>query len=113
MVYFAAGGLMTSARVNVVQLSVKLAGFAIALPLAVSAAGGWAAVAQVRADDPTYWTFWRSGPPGVMYLALLTPSFIISPGLLQKVFGARDDRAVARRAGSVPHEMLADVALTS
>jgi SSS family solute:Na+ symporter len=32
-----------------------------------------------------------------MYLALLTPSFIISPGLLQKAFGARDDRAV--RAG--------------
>jgi SSS family solute:Na+ symporter len=32
-----------------------------------------------------------------MWVALLGPSFIISPGLLQKVFGARDDRAV--RAG--------------
>ena len=94
MIYFAAGGLLTSARVNVVQLAVKLGGFALALPLAVTAAGGWSAIASVEAGDPEYWSFWRSGPPGLMYLALLTPSFIVSPGLLQKVFGARDDRAV-------------------
>jgi solute:Na+ symporter, SSS family len=98
-VYFTAGGLLTSARVNVVQLIVKMAGFAIALPLAMSAIGGWSALAQVRADDPEYWSFWRAGPPGVMYLALQTPSFIISPGLLQKVFGARDDRAVRLGVG--------------
>jgi solute:Na+ symporter, SSS family len=94
MVYFAAGGLMTSARVNVVQLIVKLGGFAIALPLALSAIGGWTGLTQVRSGDSQYWSFWRGGPPGIMYLALLTPSFIVSPGLLQKVFGARDDRAV-------------------
>jgi SSS family solute:Na+ symporter len=29
-----------------------------------------------------------------MYLALLGPAFIVSPGLLQKIFGAKDDRAV-------------------
>ena len=94
MVYFAAGGLMTSARVNVVQLAVKMGGFALALPLAIGAIGGWPAVAAVRSTDADYWAFWRPGPPGLMYLALLTPSFIVSPGLLQKVFGARDDRAV-------------------
>jgi len=98
-VYFAAGGLLTSVRVNVIQLAVKLAGFAIALPLAVSATGGWNALAGVRADDASYWTFWRTGPPGVMYLASLMPSFIVSPGLLQKVFGARDDRAVRLGVG--------------
>src|SRR5947208_1744887 len=70
-VYFAAGGLLTSVRVNVIQLAVKLAGFAIALPLAVSATGGWSALAGVRAGDASYWTFWRTGPPGVMYLASL------------------------------------------
>ena len=32
-----------------------------------------------------------------MYLAMLTPAFIVSPGILQKVYGAKDDRAV--RAG--------------
>jgi SSS family solute:Na+ symporter len=93
-VYFAAGGLLTSARVNVVQLTVKLAGFAIALPLAWSWAGGWTAIRAVRADDPAYWTFVRADAPGLMYLALLVPAFIVSPGLLQKIFGARDDRAV-------------------
>jgi SSS family solute:Na+ symporter len=29
-----------------------------------------------------------------MYLALLGPAFIVSPGLLQKIYGARDDEAV-------------------
>ena len=93
-VYFAAGGLLTAAWVNVVQLIVKLLGFAIALPFALSMAGGWSALAAVRADDPSYWTFWRADTPGLMYLALLVPAFIVSPGLLQKIFGARDDRAV-------------------
>ena len=32
--YFASGGLLTSVKMNVLQLTVKLAGFAIALPLA-------------------------------------------------------------------------------
>ena len=93
-VYFAAGGLQSSARVNVVQLAVKLGGFALALPLAVGALGGWQAVGQVRAEDEAYWSFARYGPPGLVYLATIMPSFIISPGLLQKVFGAKDDRAV-------------------
>jgi SSS family solute:Na+ symporter len=93
-VYFAAGGLLTSVWVNVVQLSVKLGGFALALPFALGGVGGWSALAQVRPDDVAYWTFWRPEVPGVLYLALLVPPFIISPGLLQKIFGARDDRAV-------------------
>jgi SSS family solute:Na+ symporter len=99
VVYFAAGGLLTSARVNVVQLAVKLGGFALAAPLAVAGIGGWSAVGSVHAPDPAYWTFWRSGPPGFMYLALLGPAFFLSPGLLQKVFGARDDRAVRLGVG--------------
>jgi SSS family solute:Na+ symporter len=98
-VYFAAGGLLTSARVNVIQLAVKLAGFAVALPLAIGAIGGWEALGRVRADDAAYWTFWRAGPPGLMYLAVLVPPFVISPGLLQKAFGARDDRAVRLGVG--------------
>ena len=93
-VYFAAGGLLTAAWVNVVQLTVKIAGFAVALPLAVSMAGGWGALAGARTDDPAYLTFWRPDTPGLMYLPLLVPAFIVSPGLLQKIFGARDDRAV-------------------
>jgi SSS family solute:Na+ symporter len=96
-VYFAAGGLLTSAWVNVVQLTVKLVGFAVALPIAVSWFGGWDAVRAVRADDAAYWTF--AGPDAVKYLALLAPAFIVSPGLLQKIYGARDDRAVRLGVG--------------
>ena len=95
-VYFGAGGLLTSAWVNVVQLTVKLAGFAVALPLAIAGAGGWREVAAVRAGDAPYWTLWRP-EISVAYVALLAPAFIVSPGLLQKIFGARDERAV--RAG--------------
>jgi SSS family solute:Na+ symporter len=83
--YFAAGGLLSSARVNAVQLAVKLGGFALALPLAIAAFGGWHAVSHVRSDDPVYWQFWKYGPPGLVYLATFAPSFAISPGLLQKV----------------------------
>ncbi len=92
--YFTAGGLLTSAWVNLVQLTVKLAGFAIAVPLVLERVGGFGALALVRPGDQAYWTFWRAGPPGMMWLALLTPAFVVSPGLLQKIFGARDDRAV-------------------
>ncbi len=91
-VYFAAGGLLTSAWVNVVQLTVKLVGFAIALPIALHWFGGWEAVRAVNADVPRYWTF--AGADAVKYIALFAPAFIVSPGLLQKIFGARDDRAV-------------------
>jgi solute:Na+ symporter, SSS family len=98
-VYFAAGGLLTAAWVNVVQLTVKLVGFAIALPIALSMVGGWSALTAVHTDDPAYWTFWRTDTPGLMYLALLVPAFIVSPGLLQKIFGARDDRAVRLGVG--------------
>jgi SSS family solute:Na+ symporter len=92
--YFTAGGLLTSAWVNMVQLTVKLGGFAIAVPLVLDRIGGFHALTLVQPDDQAYWTFWKAGPPGLMWLAMLTPAFIVSPGLLQKIFGARDDRAV-------------------
>jgi SSS family solute:Na+ symporter len=98
-VYFGAGGLLTSAWVNVVQLTVKLAGFAAALPLALASIGGWSGLADVRPLDAAYWTFWRLEAPGPMYLLLLGPAFVVSPGLLQKIFGARDDRAVRLGVG--------------
>ncbi len=92
-VYFTAGGLMTSAYVNVVQLTVKVVGFAIAIPFALSAAGGWSAVRALQ-PTATYWNPWSSGASGLVYLAMLAPAFVVAPGLLQKVYGARDDRAV-------------------
>ena len=82
------------------QLAVKLAGFAIALPLVLAAAGGWSA--RRRGAAPTTRRTGRSGgrtSPSAIYLALLAPAFIVSPGLLQKMLGARDDRAVRLGVG--------------
>ncbi|WP_373057845.1 sodium:solute symporter family protein [Gemmatimonas sp.] len=92
-IYFAAGGLLSSAYVNVVQLTVKFVGFALAIPFALAASGGWSAV---RALQPSadYWNPWSSGASGLVYLAMLGPAFVIAPGLLQKIYGARDDRTV-------------------
>jgi solute:Na+ symporter, SSS family len=90
--YFTAGGLLTSAWVNVVQLSVKMFGFAVALYWLLYEAGGLNGAAPGLPAD--YSTFWRAGSPGLSTLAIIVPPFIVSPGLLQKIFGARDDRAV-------------------
>lgn len=97
-VYFASGGLLTSAYVNVVQLTVKLVGFAIAIPFALAASGGWDAIRALQ-PTPDYWNPWQGGESGLVYLAMLGPAFVVSPGLLQKVYGARDDRAVRLGVG--------------
>ncbi|MBL8962001.1 MAG: sodium:solute symporter family protein, partial [Gemmatimonadetes bacterium] len=106
-VYFAAGGLLSSAWVNLVQLVVLLVGFAIAVPVALAGAGGWDAVVRALPQDAGYWSPWRNGGSGWMYLAALGPAFIISPGLLQKIFGARDDRAVRLGTGANAMALLA------
>ena len=98
-IYFAAGGLLTSAWVNLVQLAVLVLGFGIALPWALSAAGGWSGIVAAAPAEPDYFNFWNGGASGVFYVALLVPAFIISPGLIQKVYGARDERTVRLGVG--------------
>jgi SSS family solute:Na+ symporter len=98
-IYSSAGGLKAGAWVNMVQLTVKLGGFAIALPLALTAAGGWSAVSDMTPPNADYWNFWSGGRSGIVYVALLSPAFVVSPGILQKLYGARDDRAVRRGVG--------------
>lgn len=93
--YFAAGGLLSSAWVNLLQLAVMLSGFVLALALAP--ATGWGeVVARAAAVNPTHWSFFEGGASGWVYAPLLVPAFIVSPGLLQKVYGARDASAVRR-----------------
>lgn len=99
IVYFTAGGLLTSAWVNAVQLVVLLGGFAVALPLAVAAGGGWAQIHEATRTVDSYWSFWQGGGSGWFYLVMLGPAFIVSPGLLQKAYGARDDRTVRLGVG--------------
>ncbi len=93
-VYFTAGGLLGSAWVNMLQLAILLVGFGAALPLALSAVGGWQGLqASLPAENLN---FWHNGPSGWPILILVGPTFIISPGLLQKTYGARDESTVRR-----------------
>jgi len=98
--YFIAGGLLSSAWVNRVQLVVLLAGFLIALPIAIDGAGGMSAIAM---GDATRLDFWHTSGAGSgwTWLLVLGPAFIVSPGLLQKAYGARDARAIRLGIGAM------------
>jgi SSS family solute:Na+ symporter len=100
--YFSLGGLVSTAWVNVVQLVIKLAGFLVAVPFAVHSAGGWEGVTSQLATQPSvsgglarYLSVTGNGSEALGYLVLLVPSFLISPGILQKVYAAKDS-VVAR-----------------
>lgn len=87
-IYFTAGGLLGTAVVNTVQLAVMLVGFLLALPFVVNAGGGldrlFAAVPPSFGD-----IMFSSGVGSGWTLLFLTgPAFIVSPGLIQKAFGA-------------------------
>jgi SSS family solute:Na+ symporter len=95
-IYFVAGGLLSSVWVNAVQLVVLLAGLIIAVPVALASVGGLDVAlsgTQVPAHFDDVW--YSSGPgSGWTRLILLGPAFVISPGLLQKTYGAANPRAI-------------------
>jgi len=94
--YFMAGGLMSSAWVNLVQLTVLLVGFAAAVPFVVSGVGGVDAMRETVTVTPGFGQLLVSQGPGSGWalLFLLAPAFMISPGLVQKAYGAVNARAV-------------------
>ncbi len=96
--YFGIGGLRSAVPVNVVQLMIKLVGFAVAAPIALAAVHGLDAAMALH---PAPHQFWTSREPlgGWTALFLLGPAFAFSPGLLQKVYGARDATVVRRGVG--------------
>jgi len=110
--YCAAGGLASSAIVNIVELSVTMTGLGLSVIFAMHSVGGWsglaAALAASSAASPSashaamqqsrLLSITGAGPRQILaYIAILVPSFIVSPGLVQKLYGARDAKAV--RAG--------------
>ena len=98
-VYFVAGGLLSSAWINAVQLVVLLLGFAVALPMVIASAGGMAQVLAPAGTPDGYASLAHSTGPGSGWMLMfgLVPAFIISPGLMQKAYGASSENAV--RAG--------------
>jgi solute:Na+ symporter, SSS family len=94
-IYFTAGGLLGSAWVNTFQLIVMLVGLLLALPVAMSSAGGFAAISSASVS-PQFGDFLHSSGSGSGWtlLFLLGPAFIISPGLIQKAYGGASASAV-------------------
>jgi SSS family solute:Na+ symporter len=98
MVYFVAGGLLSSAWVNVVQLVVLMAGFLLAIPVVYMAVGGIDGILSAPGLPDGFLNPFHTHPTesvsGWKLLAVLGPGFMLSPGLVQKAYGARDERAV-------------------
>jgi SSS family solute:Na+ symporter len=100
--YFSAGGLLSSVGVSGVQLIVKFTGFAIAIPILMSAAGGFGAIASNPELPATFLNplFSAGAGSGFTLLLLSGPNFIVSPGLVQKTYGAESGRAVRMGVGA-------------
>lgn len=105
IVYCTAGGMMSSSFVNIFELAVTMSGLLLAVPFALHALGGWSHVHDIvlantasPAKTASLFSMTGAGPRQLLtWIAILIPSFMISPGLVQKVYGARDVRTV--RAG--------------
>lgn len=90
--YFSAGGLLAAAWVNLIQLASLLVGFLVALPFAWSAAGGWAGLSAAAGPQASvsYGSLLGMGAAPILgLLVTFVPSFAVSPGLVQKTYGAR------------------------
>lgn len=104
IVYCTAGGLMASAFVNMFELAVTMSGLLLAVPFAIHALGGWpnlhTLVAAHQTTSTNMFSIVGAGPRQVFaWIAILVPSFMISPGLVQKIYGARDTRTVRLGVG--------------
>ncbi len=93
-VYFAMGGLRSASWVNSLQVAVKAIGFLVAVPWMIRSSGGWAAIAAATADDTALSIGGAGFGETAQLVLMLAPAFVVSPGLVQKLFGARDAHAV-------------------
>lgn len=102
ILYCAAGGLTGSAIINRFELAVTLSGLLFAVPFSFHTLGGWnhihLLIAQHSAGAMAVqnrFEFLGAGAKQIFaWIAILVPSFMISPGLIQKLYGARDQRTV-------------------
>jgi SSS family solute:Na+ symporter len=107
IVYCTAGGMMSSSFVNMFELVVTMSGLLLAVPFALHALGGWSHLHEIvlantgsAARTEQLFSVTGVGAKQILaWLAILVPSFMISPGLVQKVYGARDTTTVRRGVG--------------
>ncbi|HEX8943232.1 MAG TPA: sodium:solute symporter family protein [Gemmatimonadaceae bacterium] len=99
-IVFVSGGAISTVWTNVIQLIVLLSGFLIALPMVLGHVGGLAGIFASASVPPTFGNILHSTGPGSGWMLLvLSPAFVISPGLMQKAYGASSARAVAKGIG--------------
>jgi solute:Na+ symporter, SSS family len=100
-VTFVSGGLLGSTWVNAVQLVVLLFGFMAALPIVLGNVGGISGILASPNVPSTFRDFFHSSGPGSgwTWLIALGPAFVISPGLMQKAYGASSERSLTRGIG--------------
>jgi SSS family solute:Na+ symporter len=109
IIYYSAGGLMASAFVNMVELSVTMSGLLLAVPFALHALGGWGHLvdlvnaqqaAVVSTQSAQLFSMTGAGIRQILaWLSILAPSFMVSPGLVQKLYGARSRQSVRLGVG--------------
>ena len=115
VLYFGAGGLVSAAYVNAIEATVKLVGFFIAVPLVMNFVGGWngleTQVAQRLGDPKVFEAYFSLDGAGLTtilgFFLMLTPSFFISPGLIGKIYGAKDESTVRKSTALCGLVMLA------
>ncbi|MBI3666566.1 MAG: sodium:solute symporter family protein [Acidobacteria bacterium] len=106
VIYCSAGGLASATIVNMIELAVTMTGLLISLPFAIETLGGWQAfldrlsvhAGPARAAELLSFTA-VGGKQILAYVAILVPSFIVSPGLVQKLYGAKNAATVRRGVG--------------
>ena len=99
--YFGVGGLRSAAIVNILELIVIILGFVIAAPYALAHVGGLDGLQTLvtqhlpAAAADKYFAWDGIGTTTILgYLIVLVPSFCISPGLIGKIYGAKNEQAV-------------------
>lgn len=93
-VYFAMGGLRSASWVNSLQVAVKAVGFLVAVPWMIRSSGGGGGIAAATANDTALSIGGAGFGETAQLVLMLAPAFVVSPGLVQKLFGARDAHAV-------------------
>lgn len=107
VVYCTAGGMLASSFVNIFELAITMSGLLLAGPFAVHALGGWSHLHDLVSHNlgnaalarPRFSLLGAGAKQTLAWVAILFPSFLISPGLLQKVYAARDLHAVRLGVG--------------
>jgi SSS family solute:Na+ symporter len=105
--YCTAGGMMSSSFVNMFELAVTMSGLLLAVPFAIHKVGGWThmqALIAAQSGGPavahSLFSMVGAGPKVIFaWIAILIPSFMVSPGLVQKVYAARSEKAVRLGVG--------------